>query len=115
MTFPKPAIEQLTCTAAAPWSRTFALNDQEGDGLNLLSGEAFCEFWDQPRQQFYGSGAVVWNSRDPASLTVTVPVLVLQAILAQAPGGIGYGDLLVRHNERRQYLVELELTVEAGP
>lgn len=111
MTFPKPALEQLTCAASAPWVRTYNLNDENSTGLALPNGEAFFEFWDEPREEFYGAGVVVWLARDPASVRVTVAVPVLQAILAAAPGGIGYGDLLIVHNERRQYLVEVQLTV----
>ena len=77
MTHPRPALEQLATTTAAPWVRTYQLQNEDGsdiDGTRLL---ALLEFWDEPRQVLYGAADLVWDSRDPAQITATLAVPVL--------------------------------------
>lgn len=112
MTFPRPALEQLSCPSDVAWVRTYLLQNQDGSGIDGTRLEARFELWNQARTALYGEGAILWNSRVPASITVTVAPAVLAAIEAGAEG-IGYGDLLVINSGMRQYLVEVELTPEA--
>jgi hypothetical protein len=115
MTHPRPALEQLAATTAAPWVRTYKLQNEDGssdiDGTRML---ALLEFWDEPRQVLYGAADLVWDSRDPAQITATLAVPVLELIEASLDG-VGYGDLLIINGPRRQYLVEVELTVTLAP
>jgi len=112
MTYPKPALEQLSCPSNAPWVRTYLLQNQDGSGIDGTRLEARFELWNQARTALYGEASILWNSRVPASITVTVPVPVLGAIEASSEG-VGYGDLLILNGGLRQYLVEVELTPEA--
>jgi len=114
MTYPRPALEQLTTLDNAPWVRTYLLQNEDASAIDGTRLDAVIEFWDEEREVLYGAADIVWNSRDPASLTATLGVPVLEAI-RDGTDGTGYGDLLIINGSRRQYLVEIELTVEAAP
>jgi hypothetical protein len=109
MTFPKPALEKLTCPVGTPWSRTYELKNGDGSPIDGTRMEALFQLWDQGRLFKYGDAVVTWITHSPAVIKVEVEPAILAAVAAGG-GGVGYGDLLILNNRRRQYLVEVELT-----
>lgn len=109
MSVPIPALlEETTQGVGTPWVWDFSLQNEDGTGINGTGMEAHLHLWDEPRIIQYGIANVVWVSRNPAVIEVTVSPATLAAI---GDGNTGFGDLLIVSGGLRQYVVRLRLTV----